>query len=286
MQLSNLESYQQRIAGRAYGDKRRLWGKISSTSAEFEPNSTTLATYEIENTEVEFGINSLLLANHPYIAGDFTVDAGVAFGNATADVSVGGGAGEISTNSIKFAISATWESDDSVYWDGQFQYVTFENDIETDTKLASVDASSYSVGAEIGWGAEFDGFSVMPSAQIAWTSVDFGDFTDSAGTAVTLDDGDALGGRIGVAVEREWKSILPEDLLLCGRADLLAHLEGEVATNSGGMKMLSERKDPSINIGLGASYAWDGFDISADVSTQQGRETAGYAGSIGIKYRF
>ena len=133
---------------------------------------------------------------------------------------------------------------------------------------------------------ELEGFSVMPSAQIAWTSVDFEDFTDSAGTAVALGDGNVLDGRIGVAVERRWSGIMPEDLLLRGHIDLLTPLEGGVAVDVGSAKMSSEHKDPSTAFGIGVSYAWDGLGISANVSTQQGGGTKGYAVSIGMKYSF
>ena len=286
-QLASLESYQRRIQGRAFarGDNR-IYGKVSRSSSEVEPNSTNFATYDLDNTSVRFGVELPLRINHPRIADNFTVGANIDFGQAATDVSVEENKGKISTDSVNAAINATWQGDEGIYLDGQLLYATSKNDIKTDINLGSTDAAAYSLGAEIGWGLELEGFLVMPSAQIAWTEVDVEDFTSAAGDVMTIDDGNVLNGRIGVAVEREWRGILPEDVLLRGHADLLAPLEGEVIASVDGMKMLSERKEPSVNIGIGASYAWDGLGISADVSTQQGGETEGYAGTLGFKYEF
>ena len=289
-QLANLESYQQRIRGRVFENHdSRVFGKVLRSSGEVEPNSTNLATYDIGCTSTQFGFEIPLRTDGSYIADNFAVGISIAFVNATTDVSVSDADGKITTDGMKFTIHATQESDKGFYVDEQFQYTSFKNDIKMELEVASTDASALSAGAEVGWNMEFEDFFVTPSVQIAWTNANFKDFVNAAGTPVTLDDGNILTGRLGVAVEREWSDIFSgdQDFSLRGYADLLALLEGEVVTNVGGMKIFSERKEPSIEIGVGISYVWGGtYTVLVDASTQQGGKAEGYAGSIGFKYGF
>lgn len=289
-QLANLDSYRQRVRGRVFENyDGRVYGKVLRNSSEVEPNSTNLATYDIGYTSTKFGFEMPLRTDRPYIADNFTVGISIAFVNATTDVSVSDADGKISTDSMKFTIHATQESNNGFYVDEQFQYTSFKNDIKSELEVASTDASALSAGAEVGWNMEFEDFFVTPSVQVAWTNADFKDFMNAAGTVVTLDDGNILTGRMGITVEREWSDIFSgnQDFSLRGYADLLALLEGEVATNVGGMKIFSEREEPSIEIGVGMSYVWGGaYTVSMDASTQQGGEAEGYAGSIGFKYGF
>ena len=117
---------------------------------------------------------------------------------------------------------------------------------------------------------------LIPSAQLSWTSVDFDDFTDANDTNVALKDGDVLLARAGVAVENIW-----EGMALRGHADVLVPLDGEVVTKLDGTETISEREDLAFDIGIGATYAWGGvYALSADISTQQGGDVAGYAASL------
>ena len=287
-QVASLESLQQRIQGRipAVGE-HRFWGRVSRTSSEFEPFSTADATHEIKDNVAELGVNLPLFINHPYIPGRFAVGADIGFGNVGIDVTTSqGGQGKIRAGSVIAGISGTWEND-GVYFDGQLQYASFTNDIKTaHEKLTDANASTVSAGLEVGYGMDIDGFFVTPSAQIMFADVELEDFTDSSGNAVSLEDGETLTGRIGVAVESEWEGVLPDELLLRAHANVLAHLEGEVGIRVAGMEMVSERKEPTVDLGFGAAYAWGEYTVSADISTQQGGEAEGYAGTLGVKYEF
>ena len=286
-QLASLQSYQQRLQGRRYGDSGGVWAKVSGFSAEFEPVATSLAAYEIKDSFAEFGVDVPLRAEH---AGNFTVGASVSFGDATTEAAVLDSAGEIKTGSFKAAVSANWEYG-GPYVDGHLQYAVFNNDVKTDAKLGSANATAYSGALEVGYGTDLGDLRVIPSARLLWASVDFEDFTDSAGTEIVLDDGVVVTGRAGVGVEYDWNGALFEgissaDILLRGRAGVLVPLDGDVNTRIGGMEFISEREEPVFDAGLGATYVWDGYALSADVSTRQGEEVEGYAGSVGFKYKF
>ena len=290
-QLARLESYRQRLQGRQHGGSGGAWAKVSNTSGEFEPTATSLATHEIENAVVEFGIDVPFRISSSGSPDNFTVGASVGFGDATTDVTIENGTGEIATSTVKGAISANWEYG-SAYVDGQLQYATFGNEFKSDANLVDKNATAYSAGLEVGYDMNIAGVRVIPAAQLAWTSVDVGTFTDSAGTQVVLDDGVVLTGRAGIGAEYGWDGVLfglaPfADILLRGRADVLMPLDGKVGTKISETEMTSEREDPVFDFGIGATYAWgDAYAFSADVSARQGGEVEGYAGSVGFEYKF
>ena len=280
-QLASLESYQQRLQGRRHSSNEGVWARASAQSNEFEPDTTTLATYESEHAAFQFGIDVPLHINQPSIPGDFAVGASVAFGDATTDVTAGNQGGEIATSTFKASVSTNWEYDD-VYVDGQLQYAIFGNEVKSDVKLANENATAYSAGLELGYGFDIEGFRVVPSAQLTWTSIDFGDFKDTTNTEIVLDDGTVLTGRAGIGVE-----YAVADILLRGNADALMSVDGDVNTRVDGVELTSEREDPAFDVGIGATYKWDdAYTFSADISTQQGGEVEGYAGSVGLKYTF
>ena len=284
-QLARLESHHIRLAGRQYTDNMAVWGKIMGASSEVEPNSTSLATYDIENAEVEFGMSFPLNINNPDIDGDF------ALGAATTDISVPDADGEIATDFVAVGISVGWE-DERAYFDGQFQYAGFDNVIEADQKLADIDANAFSASAEVGYSVELarlnaaflgdlPDIAVIPSAQLQWSRIDFKDFTANE-TAVKLDRGSVINGRVGFAVEGQ-----AQGMLLHGRTNVIVPLDGEVGVNVADTPLTSEREDPVFDIGIGAAYEWDGaYAISADVSTQQGSDVEGYAAKVGFRYEF
>ena len=285
-QLADLESRQQRLRGRQHAGNTAMWGKVGGASEEFEPNSAAGATYEAENIVAEFGVDVPIRSGNS----SFNLGASVAFGDAGTDVSVPVGTGEIASESIISTINAGWEHR-GVYADGQLRYSSFDNSIEKDAKIADVDVKAYTAGVEVGYAMELDKliripvFSntvLIPSAQLSWTSVDFDDFTDTVGTNVALGDGDVLLARTGVAFEDSW-----EGIDFRGHADVLVPLDGEVATKLNGTEITSKREDPAFDVGVGATYSWGGaYALSADVSTQQGGEVAGYAASLGFVYSF
>ncbi|MCY4031376.1 MAG: autotransporter outer membrane beta-barrel domain-containing protein [Hyphomicrobiales bacterium] len=285
-QLAGLESRQQRLRGRQHAVHTAMWGRAAGASGEFEPISTTLATYETENAVAEFGIEAPIRTGNSSL----TLGASIAFGDGATNVSALGGVGEIASESIAGTVNAGWERK-GIYVDGQLRYTSFDNSIETDAKIADVDVKAYAAGVEVGYAMELDkltGISLrpdailVPSTQVSWTSVDFDDFTDTGGTDIALGDGDVLLARAGVAFEDSWRAVA-----FRGHADVLVPLDGEVVTKLDGTETISEREDPAFDVGVGATYSWGGaYALSADISTQQGGNVAGYAASLGFVYSF
>ena len=257
----------------------------------------------MEDSALEFGIDLPLRINHPYIPDKFTVGASLAFGNAATDVFVESDAGEITTDSIIAGIHANWVHE-GVYIDGRLQYATFDNVLkilENNKKIADTNANAFSISAETGyamkladlalagagmgeWAADLGGLpdiTLIPSAQLQWNRISFNNFMAS-GTAASLTDGNVIMGRVGIAAEGR-----AEEILWHGNANIIVPLDGKVGVNVAGTPISSERKDPALDLGIGATYEWDdAYAISADISTQQGSEVEGYAANIGFKYSF
>ena len=65
-------------------------------------------------------------------------------------------------------------------------------------------------------------------------------------------------------------------------------LDGEMAVDVDGVKMLSEGREAVFDAGVGMVYDWDdgAYVGLLGISTQQGREIEGYSASVELKVAF
>ena len=291
-QLAGVESYQQRIRGKTTASNTKgagVWGKASRSSQEVEPRSTALATFDLDNTMAQFGIEMPLHKS-------FTFGAGIGFSDATTDVAVPGASADIDTDAIMAGINANWKRY-RIYLDTQLQYATFDNTIKLqDTQVASPDADAIAAGVELGYAMELGelslglgdvtggvlggfgdlgGITLTPFAQLAWTSVDFDDLADAA----SLDDGDVLFGRVGASVASEY---------VYGSASLQIPLDGETGAKVNDTTFTSEIEDIAIDVGAGFTYplTGNGMTLNGAVETSQGGETEAYSASLAVRFNF
>ena len=302
-QLARPRSLAERLAGRNIRSNTNTFGKISSSTVEIEPSA---GSFDTQGAAVEFGTRAPLnrIFDESW-ARNLVFDAGISFGRVNTEATVDAGVLDIATNSFGAVLGATW-SRRGFYVDGQLGYSRLENGIEDaeGNTLANPGADSYSVALEIGRVLRFGNVNIgddfgeisesvgmgdftlrrvrlVPSAQLAWNDVNFNDYVSTAGTPVSLDDGDVLYGRVGVLAQSRWNGVG-----LHARVHAIVPLDGEVSTRVDGVEMFSKREDLAADIGLGAMYEWDGYAVSTGVSTQQGGEVEGYAANIGFKYAF
>ena len=302
-QLARPQSLAERLAGRNIRSNTNTFGKISSSTVEIEPSA---GSFDTQGAAVEFGTRAPLnrIFDESW-ARNLVFDAGISFGRVNTEATVDAGVLDIATNSFGAVLGATW-SRRGFYVDGQLGYSRLENGIEDaeGNTLANPGADSYSVALEIGRVLRFGNVNIgddfgeisesvgmgdftlrrvrlVPSAQLAWNDVNFNDYVSTAGTPVSLDDGDVLYGRVGVLAQSRWNGVG-----LHARVHAIVPLDGEVSTRVDGVEMFSKREDLAADIGLGALYEWDGDAVSTGVSTQQGGEVEGYAANIGFKYAF
>ena len=87
------------------------------------------------------------------------------------------------------------------------QYTAYDIDISTTSRFSntSTDGEGIAVSGEAGYRIPVSATAtIVPQAQLVWQTVDFDDFVDPDGVAVSLNDGDSLVGRLGIAAENSW----------------------------------------------------------------------------------
>lgn len=122
-----------------------------------------------------------------------------------ADIESDLGNGDNATDSYSIAATLTWYGGDGLYVDTQAAFAFLSSDLsadETGDLVKNNDGEGYAFNIEAGRKVPFGGnWSLTPQAQLAFTSVDFDDFTDQFGADVSLASGDSLKGRIGVTLD-------------------------------------------------------------------------------------
>lgn len=106
--------------------------------------------------------------------------------------------------SYNFGATATWFGNDGWYADGQMQFSFLESSFSADGTDLAENEKGYGVGlsAEFGKRIALSSTSaIVPQAQISWTQLDGGDFTDFYGNSVSIDNIQSTRGRLGLAFE-------------------------------------------------------------------------------------
>jgi fibronectin-binding autotransporter adhesin len=106
----------------------------------------------------------------------------------------------------------TWYGQNGFYLDGQAQATWYESDLSSGL-LGSLsngnDGFGYAFSLEFGKRLALNqSWTLTPQAQLAYSSVDFDDFTDPFGANVSLGTGESLKGRLGLSADYEnaWES--------------------------------------------------------------------------------
>jgi fibronectin-binding autotransporter adhesin len=130
---------------------------------------------------------------------------------------------------------------------------------------------------------------LWPQAQLAYSAVDFDDFTDPFGAVVSLRDGDRLIGRIGLSVDYEdqWT----DDTGQVSRAHVygIANLYHDFLDGSevdvSGTRFVSENRSLWGGLGVGASLSWaDGrYAVFGEASARSSLKDFGDSYAVGAK---
>lgn len=240
------------------------------------------------------------------LAGKVTGDVVMGLGNdiinltGGVDVSSFYGDGSIDTRGYGLGATLTWYGQNGFYLDGQGQLTRFDSDLDSDIlgRLADGNdglgyAVSIEAGHRIGLG---DTWALTPQAQLVNTSVNFDDFVDPYGARVSLDDGNSLRGRIGLALDREqqWQGAEGDgrSSRLYGTIDLYREFLGDTRADVSGVSFGIEADDWIGEIGIGGSYNWgdDKYSLYGEARASTGLSDFGgsYAvrASVGLKMKF
>ncbi|MDW9418915.1 autotransporter outer membrane beta-barrel domain-containing protein [Sinorhizobium meliloti] len=283
----------------ACAEDNTVWARIDGTRAHVEPEESgaRVSEYDSRSWLLQAGIDALL---HSSGKGELIGGLTAHYGGINTDVSSFYGDGSIDTRGYGLGATLTWYGQNGFYLDGQGQLTRFDSDLDSDIlgRLADGNdglgyAVSIEAGHRIGLG---DTWALTPQAQLVNTSVNFDDFVDPYGARVSLDDGNSLRGRIGLALDREqqWQGAEGDGRgsRLYGTVDLYREFLGDTRADVSGVSFGIEADDWIGEIGIGGSYNWgdDKYSLYGEARASTGLSDFGgsYAvrASVGLKMKF
>jgi fibronectin-binding autotransporter adhesin len=199
--MIGLPTLRQRVGDRADAAEG-IWTRIEGAAGHYEASdSSTGASYDSSLFLAQIGLEGVLLDGTD---GSLTVGLTAQYGRHYAEVFSAYGDGSNFTESLGLGGTLTWRGTDGTYVDAQAQIASFSSDLDAIGYALIEDnaGTGLAVSLEVGRKLVLDDvWAVTPQAQLRYASVDFDDFTDAFGSEISLDRGDSLVGRIGVAVD-------------------------------------------------------------------------------------
>ena len=297
LDLNRVPSLRERAGGQWNGP---TWARLQVGHGSHEPDgSTTGADYDWNTWRFDAGMEGLLRKGEDgsrWLAG-----VSVHYGVASADISgrpVFGSdtdKGDLNVRGFGMGASTTWRRADGFYLDGQATVSRYDIDLSSARHgllREDVDAHVFGLGLEIGRQMElWDGVTLTPHAQLAWSRIDLDSFTDSLGSRVSLDQDDSLQGRVGLSVED--RSILGNsDVHIHGTLLLEQEFEDETVVKVSGERLVMEAEPTRVVMEAGATYDWGDGEVvlygQGRAAVRVGGDGNGqeFGGTVGLKARF
>jgi outer membrane autotransporter protein len=284
--------------GSAFVEGSGLWARIEGAHGRFDPRTSTSSTdYDLDTWKIQSGLDGQL-----YESENGKLIAGITaqYGNASADVSSIFGNGEIDTDGYGVGATLTWYGQNGFYLDGQAQAAWYESDLSSGV-LGSLsngnDGFGYAFSLETGKRLALNqSWTLTPQAQLAYSNVDFDDFTDPFGANISLGTGESLKGRLGFSADYEnaWESASGTTTRthLYGIANLYYEFLDGTEVEVSGVDFASENDRTWGGIGTGSSYNWndDKYSIYSEVSVNTSlsnfADSYSLNGTAGFKVKF
>lgn len=150
-------------------------------------------------------------------------------------------------------------------------------------------ALSLEAGRRIALG---ENLSLTPQAQLVYSNVRFDDFTGPSGEDVSIEGGDSLRGRLGLALERQ-ASWTGEDgqvqrAVFYGIGNLHYDFLGGTKVNVSGTTLVSGNDRLWGEIGLGGTYNWgnDNYSLYGEVTASSSLKHFGDSHVLGGRLGF
>ncbi|MGV1956823.1 autotransporter outer membrane beta-barrel domain-containing protein [Agrobacterium sp. 22-214-1] len=285
--------------GAAIVTGNNVWGRIEGLHGHRQPDATTSRSdYDYDLWKFQAGIDGLLYESDAgKLIGGFTVH----YGQVNTDVSSLFGHGGIDTSGYGFGGTLTWYGNNGFYVDAQGQLTWFDSDLSSNTLGRGLadgnDGFGYAFSLEAGQRIGLsENWTLTPQAQLTWSSVDFDSFADPYGAGVSLDRGDSLKGRLGLALghERGWKDAGGQTsrIQIYGTVNLTTEFLDGTRVDVSGTKFDSRADRLNGGIGLGGAYSWanDKYaiygEVSVDTSLKNFADSHEVGGKLGLRVKF
>lgn len=278
--LNELPTLQQRVGNRYWtgtgtpmtgpvstgpdGPQRGVWARIEGTHSNVDPKRSTSGTdYDQGMFRLQGGIDGAL---YERAAGLLIGGITTQYTHGSTDVDSIYGAGSISSDGFSLGGTLTWYGASGFYVDSQAQASWYGSDLRSATAgrdmVSNNDGTGYALSIETGQRIGIgEGLSLTPQAQLAYSNVDFDNFSDVFDAPVSLDDGDSLRGRLGITLDWEgsWTATngTQGHSHVYGIANLLYEFMDGTQVDVAGVDFSNESERLWGEVGLGGTYSWN-----------------------------
>ncbi len=197
--------------------------------------------------------------------------------------------GEIDLSGNGVGVSGTWAGDAGVYVDVQAEVTWYGADLRSASRgvlKTDVSGLGHALGLEVGRRMEAGRVMLTPRARLAHSRVSVNDFTDAAGTRVSLEDGRSLKGRAGVVVETAPDGARGNRVF--GSVDVEHEFSDERKVVVSGTELKSKAEATWLRLGLNGSHTWDDgrYTVQGGMSyaTSGGSRELGGGVSLNVRY--
>ena len=242
-------------------DQRGIWGRIEGAHSRLEPNGSGMKQ-DINTYLMQAGVDGQFYEGESgKLIGGITGQ----YGNAHSDISSRQSDGDVETQGWGLGGTLTWYGDHGFYVDTQAQANWYDNDFNSTTANKSLangrKGFGYALSAETGQRFDLNNnWSLTPQAQLMWSSIRFDGFSDVFGTAVALNDGDSLTGRIGISADyrNAWRDANGQltRTSVYGIANLYQEFLGDMSVKVAGTTFGTGDDKTWGGLGAGGTYAW------------------------------
>ncbi|AOF92493.1 autotransporter outer membrane beta-barrel domain-containing protein [Sinorhizobium sp. RAC02] len=311
--FNELDTLQQRLGNRSWSSGAAvansavdadsagsgMWGRILGRQASIDPRkSTTGANYDVDIWQLQGGADGELYSGD---AGDLVVGFSARYGTISADVSSTIGDGSITSTGFGLDGSMTWYGTSGLYLDAQANATWYDSNLSSSAvatgRISGNDGFGYAFGLEAGQQIALGtNWSVTPQAQLTYSRIDYNDFTDPFGGAVSLKDAHKLRGRLGISADYEnsWadRNGQTRRLHAYGVANLYYDLQSNSDVRVSGVKFMTEQEALWGGLGLGGTYSWgnDKYAIYGEATVDTNLNNFGHnhtlTGRMGLNVKF
>lgn len=199
--MIDLPTLRQRVGGRTEAADG-IWTRIEGAAGHYEASeSSTGASYDSSLFLAQIRLERPIFAD---AGGSLVAGLTAQYSTNTADVTSSFGDGRNATESLGVGASLTWRGTEGTYADLQAQFASFSTDLDAiGYSLVEDNAGAgFAISLEVGHEVTLDeSWSITPQGQLSYASVSFDSFIDAFGSEISLESGDSLVGRLGLAVD-------------------------------------------------------------------------------------
>ncbi|WP_099140329.1 autotransporter outer membrane beta-barrel domain-containing protein [Xenorhabdus kozodoii] len=242
------------------------WGRMGASYGKLSPRVSTSGagniTYNMARAQV--GVDGRFYENDQ---GSVVGGVFLQYANINADVGSVHGEGKIRAKGYTLGATSTWYGNNGFYVDGLTQFTYFDNDLDSKTAGQRLgtgkSALGYALSLETGRRLDLNPkWSLIPQAQLIFSSVKMNDFQDTFGTKIHFDQSENIKLRVGATIDynQKWRDALNKDekaTHLYGLFNIHQALPGHNDVTHVADVTFSRGSDLTWSeLGAGGSYRW------------------------------